>query len=164
ALGFKVIKRVDSRSDGVQLTDFPNEILTHVLSHLHPDSHAAVALVSKRFYSLVTTPHAWRMAFLRYFPGHESLADKPEKEATGPWEQATTEFVRSEARYFARLTSLATWRSEYLLRTRLLRGLVRGKPGASGGIGTSARSTKKISAVLTYNSKLPWAVTSLHAI
>ncbi|KAF3354502.1 DNA-directed RNA polymerase II subunit rpb1 [Verticillium dahliae VDG1] len=164
ALGFKVIKRVDSLSDGVQLTDFPNEILTHVLSHLHPDSHAAVALVSKRFYSLVTTPHAWRMAFLRYFPGHESLADKPEKEATGPWEQATTEFVRSEARYFARLTSLATWRSEYLLRTRLLRGLVRGKPGASGGIGTSARSTKKISAVLTYNSKLPWAVTSLHAI
>ncbi|KAM0282679.1 hypothetical protein ACHAQH_002876 [Verticillium albo-atrum] len=162
ALGFKVIKRADSRLDGVQLSDFPNEILTHVLSHLHPDSHAAVALVSKRFYSLVTTPHAWRMAFLRYFPGHESMAVRSDKSSAGPWE--TADFVRSEARYFARLTPLATWRSEYLLRTRLLRGLVRGKPGASGGIGTSARSTKKISAVLTYNSKLPWAVTSLHAI
>ncbi|KAM0321698.1 hypothetical protein ACHAQA_009937 [Verticillium albo-atrum] len=164
ALGFKVIKRADSRSDGVQISDFPNEILTHILSHLHPDSHSAVALVSKRFYSLVTTPHAWRMAFLRYFPGHESMSYKTDEERYKPWELSDTDIVRSEARYFARLTPLATWRSEYLLRTRLLRGLSRGKPGASGGIGSSARSTKKVSAVLTYNSKLPWAVTSLHAV
>src|SRR4029434_8070471 len=83
-LGFKVIP--NSRSDGVQLLDFPNgsslsracrplsrrdavapalgadifrtaEILTQILSHLHPDSHGAVALVSKRFYALVTTPY-----------------------------------------------------------------------------------------------------------
>ncbi|KAF4773985.1 F-box domain-containing protein [Colletotrichum scovillei] len=165
ALGFKVIKRSDNRPDSVQLTDFPNELLTHVLSHLHPDSHSAIALVSKRFYSLVTTPHAWRMAFLRFFPGHDSLATKSgEQNRAGPLDHDSFEFVRSESRYFSRLTSLATWRSEYLLRTRLLRGLIRGKPGTKpGGIGASGRSSKKTSAVLTYNSKLPWAVTHIHA-
>ncbi|KAF9881879.1 F-box and wd domain protein [Colletotrichum karsti] len=162
AMGFKVIKRSNPHPDSVQLADFPNEILTHILSHLHPDSHSAVALVSKRFYALVTTPHAWRMAFLRFFPGHDALAVKQEQARSGPLEQDVSEFVRSEARYFARLTPLATWRSEYLLRTRLLRGLVRGKPGS--GIGSSSRSSKKSSAVLTYNSKLPWVVTHVHAV
>ncbi|KAK6853405.1 F-box domain-containing protein [Apiospora arundinis] len=165
ALGFKVVRRAGSQTDGAQLTDFPNEILTHILSHLHPDSHASVALVSKRFYTLVTTPHAWRMAFQRYFPGHDALV-VPEK-ITGPMGQDDTEFIRSEVRHFTRLTAHASWRSEYLLRTRLLRSLVRGKPGSSaGGIGSSSRSshtTKKASAVLTYNSKLPSMVTNVHA-
>ncbi|KAF6836093.1 f-box and wd domain protein [Colletotrichum musicola] len=163
-LGFKVIKRCDPRPDGVQLTDFPNEILTHILSHLHPDSHSAVALVSRRFYSLVTTPHAWRMAFLRFFPGHDYMTVKSEKSRSGPLDHEVSDFVRSEVRYFNRLTPLATWRSEYLLRTRLLRGLVRGKPGSVlGGVGSSSRS-RKSSAVLTYNSKLPWVVSHVHAV
>ncbi|KAH9904115.1 hypothetical protein F4778DRAFT_770620 [Xylariomycetidae sp. FL2044] len=166
ALGFKVIKRADTRADRVQITDFPNEILTHILSHLHPDSHAAVALVSKRFYSLVTTPHAWRMAFQRFFPSQDVLP------ATGvapaiPWEQDDADVVRSEIRHFTRLTPHASWRSEYLLRTRLLRSLARGKPGtSSGGIGSSSRTSqsgKKGSAVLTYNTKLPSVVTHIHA-
>jgi hypothetical protein len=144
------------------------EILTHILSHLHPDSHSSVALVSKRFYALVTTPHAWRMAFTRYFPGHDSLATKSGKGRPDLWDEDVSDAVRSETRYFARLTPLATWRSEYLLRTRLLRSLARGKPGTnSGGIGSSTRtshSSKKASAVLTYNSKLPWIVTNIHAI
>ncbi|KAI0852979.1 hypothetical protein F5Y00DRAFT_226496 [Daldinia vernicosa] len=166
ALGFKVIKRADAGSDGVQLSDFPNEILTHILSHLHPDSHASVALVSKRFYSLVTTPHAWRMAFQRFFPGQDALvtAVKPHG---GVWYQDDSDLVRSEVRHFTRLTSHASWRSEYLLRTRLLRSLVRGKPGSnSGGIGSSLRTSqsgKKASAVLTYNTKVPTPVTHIHA-
>ncbi|KAI9167148.1 F-box/WD repeat-containing protein pof10 [Paramyrothecium foliicola] len=167
-MGFKVIKRPDSASSGVQLTEFPNEILTHILSHLHPDSHAAVALVSKRFYALVTTPHAWRMAFLRYFPGHSALVTKSTKRSAELWPDANADLVRSETRYFGRLTSLATWRSEYLFRTRLIRSLARGKPGTSSGhIGSSVRNAqtgKKVSAVLTYNSKLPWLVTNIHAI
>ncbi|KAK8028899.1 F-box domain-containing protein [Apiospora marii] len=163
ALGFKVVRRAGSQTlGGAQLTDFPNEILTHILSHLHPDSHAAVALVSKRFYTLVTTPHAWRMAFQRYFPAQDALA-APEK-AAGPLGQDDAEYIRSEVRHFTRLTAHASWRSEYLLRTRLLRSLVRGKPGSSsGGIGASSRSSKKASAVLTYNSKLPAMVTNVHA-
>ncbi|KAI1416706.1 hypothetical protein F5Y13DRAFT_185548 [Hypoxylon sp. FL1857] len=166
ALGFKVIKRADAQSDGVQLSDFPNEILTHILSHLHPDSHASVALVSKRFYTLVTTPHAWRMAFQRFFPGQDALVTTG-KHQNGVWDQDDSDSVRSEVRHFTRLTAHASWRSEYLLRTRLLRSLARGKPGtSSGGIGSSSRSSqsgKKASAVLTYNTKLPSPVTHIHA-
>ncbi|PHH74653.1 hypothetical protein CDD83_4540 [Cordyceps sp. RAO-2017] len=166
AAGFKIVGRPDA-SGGTQLTDFPNEILTHVLSHLHPDSHAAVALVSRRFYALVTTPHAWRIAFLRYFAGHTLLEGRPVEESARASPETSSDRIRLETRYFARLTPLATWRSEYLLRTRLMRSLARGKPGtSSGSIGSSGRTSlsgRKHSAVLTYNSKLPWLVTSIHA-
>ncbi|KAK4450045.1 F-box/WD repeat-containing protein pof10 [Podospora aff. communis PSN243] len=162
ALGFKVIKRPGTPSDGVQLTDFPNEILTHIISHLHPDSQGTVALVSKRFYALVTTPYAWRTAFLRYFPGHDALAVSKTSGATSEDAEGSDE-IRSEARYFTRLTSLASWRSEYLLRTRLLRSVARGKPGDGGTFARSGQAGKKAGAVLTYNSKLPWMVSNIHA-
>ncbi|KAJ9154806.1 F-box/WD repeat-containing protein pof10 [Pleurostoma richardsiae] len=166
ALGFKVVRRAEPPSDGVQLTDFPNEILTHILSHLHPDSHSSVALVSKRFYALVTTPHAWRMAFLRYFPAQEVLKPSYGKSSLETPDE-DQDIVRSEARFFTRLTSLASWRSEYLLRTRLLRSVARGKPGSSAagaGPSTKSNSGKKASAVLTYNSKLPWMISNIHAV
>ncbi|KAI0484716.1 hypothetical protein GGR56DRAFT_615065 [Xylariaceae sp. FL0804] len=166
ALGFKVIKRSGTEADDLHLEDFPNEILTHILSHLHPDSHASVALVSKRFYTLITTPHAWRMAFQRFFPGQDALLASG-KTPGGAWSQDDEDTVRSEIRHFTRLTPHASWRSEYLLRTRLLRSLSRGKPvSSSGGIGGSSRTSqsgKKGSAVLTYNTKLPSVVTNLHA-
>ncbi|KAI1329714.1 hypothetical protein F5Y16DRAFT_365067 [Xylariaceae sp. FL0255] len=166
ALGFKVIKRTDNEAALVHLDDFPNEILTHILSHLHPDSHASVALVSKRFYALITTPHAWRMAFQRFFPGQDALVASARQQGL-PWGENDDDTVRSEVRVFTRLTPHASWRSEYLLRTRLLRSLSRGKPGAnSGGVGSSARASqsgKKATAVLTYNTKLPSIVTHVHA-
>ncbi|KAK0645567.1 hypothetical protein B0T16DRAFT_373609 [Cercophora newfieldiana] len=162
ALGFKVVKRPGTPSDGVQLTDFPNEILTHIISHLHPDSQGTVALVSKRFYALVTTPYAWRTAFLRYFPGHDALT-APKKAGALFEENDGTDIIRSEVRHFTRLTSLASWRSEYLLRTRLLRSVARGKPGDGGTFARSGQSGKKAGAVLTYNSKLPWMVSNIHA-
>ncbi|KAK3991338.1 F-box/WD repeat-containing protein pof10 [Cladorrhinum sp. PSN332] len=163
ALAFKVVNG-HTPSAGVQLTDFPNEILTQVLSHLHPDSHASVALVSKRFYALVTTPYAWRAAFLRYFPGHDVL-DAAFKKSNGQAEEAeSSDLIRSETRLFTRLTSLASWRSEYLLRTRLLRSVVRGKPGSIGSSIRSSEKSKKSSAVLTYNSKLPWMISNVHAM
>lgn len=142
------------------------EILTHVLSHLHPDSHGAVALVSKRFYALITEPHAWRMAFLRYFPGQEAPGSTPRRAIEQSKNGEDPDSVRTEFRYFTRLTSMASWRSEYLVRTRLLRSVARGKPGAGGANGSprSSHSTKKCSAVLTYNSKLPWVVSNVHAV
>ncbi|KAI0132239.1 F-box domain-containing protein [Xylariales sp. AK1849] len=165
ALGFRVIRRPNCAADGTQLADFPNEILTHILSHLHPDSHSAVALVSKRFYILVTSPHAWRMAFQRFFPGQDALTLSGKSKLS--LEHDDSDFIRSEIRQFTRLTVHASWRSEYLLRTRLLRSLARGKPGtSSGGVGSSARTSqsgKKAGAVLTYNSKLPSMVTNVHA-
>ncbi|KUI54843.1 F-box/WD repeat-containing protein pof10 [Cytospora mali] len=168
SMGFKVIKRSGSLSAGHSLADCPNEILTQILSHLHLDSHGSVALVSKRFYALVTEPHAWRMAFLRYFPGQEAMETSHRKLGQQSADKEDPNRVRSEFRYFNRLTSLASWRSEYLLRTRLLRSVARGKPGAStGGIGASprsGRSAKKASAVLTYNTKLPWMISNVHAV
>ncbi|RDA95254.1 hypothetical protein CP533_1842 [Ophiocordyceps camponoti-saundersi (nom. inval.)] len=142
------------------LDELPNEILTHILSHLPPDSHAAVALVSKRFYSLVTSPHAWRMAFLRFYAGH-TLIDAGAEERIG----SASDIVQPSTRFFSRLTALAGWRSEYLVRTRLIRCLMRGKPASrSGIIGSSGRAAGKKSAVLTYDTKLYWPVTSIHAI
>ncbi|KAG5973801.1 hypothetical protein E4U58_004134 [Claviceps cyperi] len=167
ALGFKVIRRTDSFSKVAQLANFPNEILTHVLSHLHPDSHAAVALVSKRFHHLITTSHAWRMAFMRYFPGPTCLDPRSARGHAHVWAGTVSDIVRSETRYFGRLTLLATWRSEYVLRMRLMRSLARGKPGTSaGGIGSSGvgKPVKRKNAVLTYNSKLPWPITNIHAV
>jgi hypothetical protein len=100
------------------------EILTHALSHLSPNDLAAVAVVSKRFHDLVTTPHAWREAFYRYFPGLTALVEEFARlELEDPGET-----IRSPKRSFTRLTALASWRSEYILRTRLLRSVVRGKP------------------------------------
>ncbi|KAK5998288.1 hypothetical protein PT974_00662 [Cladobotryum mycophilum] len=165
--GFQVTKG-EPHEGGIQLNDFPNEILTHIFSHLPPDCHSSIALVSKRFWALVTTHHAWRMAFMRYFPGHTALESRVRSaEAGQQWNESEPDVVRSETRYFPRLTPLATWRSEYLLRTRHLRSLARGKPGLPPGVGSSGgagRSGKKLSAVLTYNSKLPWQVTSIHAV
>ncbi|KAI0391056.1 hypothetical protein F5Y17DRAFT_461184 [Xylariaceae sp. FL0594] len=166
ALGFKVIKRADGEVAGINLADFPNEILTHILSHLHPDSHSSVALVSKRFYALVNNPHTWRMAFQRFFPAQDALVARQVSHGLA-WGEDEDNTVRTDVRVFTRLTPQASWRSEYLMRTRLLRSLSRGKPGAnSGGLGSSIRASnggKKATAVLTYNTKVPSVITHLHA-
>ncbi|TVY56087.1 F-box/WD repeat-containing protein pof10, partial [Lachnellula suecica] len=147
-LGFKVTKKKNVAVDGLKLEEFPNEVLTHILSHLPATSLSAVSAVSRRFYSLVTTPHAWRIAFSRFFPGQDAIASAAEAE----------EQLRSEQRVFTRLTGLASWRSEYILRTRLLRSLGRGKPAQlAPGHGASSRSNSaanNANAVVTYSSQL----------
>lgn len=104
---------------------------------------------------------------MRYFPGHTILENNGRAATTKHGAESSFDVVRFETRYFPRLTSLATWRSEYLLRTRHLRSVARGKPGTPPGGTTSGRigrSGKKSSAVLTYNSKLPWQITNIHAV
>lgn len=136
------------------------------MSHLHPDTHASIALLSKRFYALVTTPHTWRMAFLRYFTGQSF------RESSHPVASSDTSVlspVRPDTRHFCRLTALATWRSEYILRTRLLRSLARGKPDLTHGSNTPSpggnnASGRKQAAILTYSSRLPGLVTNIHAV
>jgi hypothetical protein len=65
------------------------------------------------------------------------------------------ETFRSDKRAFCRLTALATWRSEYILRTRLLRSLSRGKPLQSSSSPSTPRGTpNSASAVTMYNSQL----------
>jgi hypothetical protein len=136
------------------------EVLTHTLSHLSPNDLAAVSLVSKRFNGLVTTPHAWREAFNRYFPGPTALVDESELLAL----EDAGDTVRSEKRSFARLTALASWRSEYILRTRLLRSLARGKPVQVPSL-TAARSgqTQTNASMLEYNAHTFTTINHLHA-
>lgn len=87
----------------------------------------------------------------------------PTKTTQQARQDESSDIIRSEVRYFTRLTALASWRSEYLLRTRLLRSVVRGKPGSIGASIRSSQSGKKATAVLTYNSKLPWMISNIHA-
>ena len=138
------------------------EVLTHILSHLPPSSLSDVSLVSRRFHRLVTTPHAWRIAFSRFFPGAEALNTL---DTTS--EISEDSEIRSERRLFTRLTALASWRSEYILRTRLLRSIGRGKPAelslpaASGSSRPGSGSNGN--AHVTYNSGLVTLVDRLHA-
>ncbi|KAH8651562.1 putative F-box/WD repeat-containing protein pof10 [Tricladium varicosporioides] len=165
--GFKVVKRKGMRLDAPQLDKFPNEVLTHILSHLPAASLSAVSTVSKRFYSLVTTPHAWRIAFSRFFPGQDAI-DGLSHISQRDSDPDAREQLRSEQRVFTRLTGLASWRSEYILRTRLLRSLGRGKPAQiSPGHGASTRSNSaanNANAVVTYSSQLFAPVNHIHAV
>ena len=117
--------------------------------------------MSRRFHELVTTPHAWRIAFSRFFPGPDALnvldnVTEASEESLSP---------HAERRFFTRLTALASWRSEYILRTRLLRALTRGKPAETPDqSGQNAiRNLNAGSAQITYSSSLVSTVTHLHA-
>ncbi|KAH9213539.1 putative F-box/WD repeat-containing protein pof10 [Leptodontidium sp. 2 PMI_412] len=166
-LGFKVVKKKGHRLDGPKLENFPNEVLTHILSHLPAASLSAVSTVSRRFYSLVTTPHAWRTAFSRFFPGQDAVEVTVVTNRRDSDLEAR-EQLRSETRLFTRLTALASWRSEYILRTRLLRSLGRGKPAQiAPGHGASSRSNSaanNANAVVTYSSQLFATVNHIHAV
>ncbi|MCJ1304574.1 hypothetical protein MMC08_007387 [Hypocenomyce scalaris] len=163
--GFKVVQKSQRRSNGSSaIAGFPNELLTHILSHLSPTSLSAVSLVSRRFHSLVTTPHAWRVAFSRFFPGPDSLAVSDDvSELYGD----DNDDLKTERRVFTRLTALASWRSEYILRTRLLRSLGRGKPlqGQSPAASGSSRSGSGHSGntQTTYSSNLSTPVNHMQA-
>ncbi|QIW99734.1 hypothetical protein AMS68_005252 [Peltaster fructicola] len=159
-LVFKVAPNAASDPNVCSISQVPNELLTHVLSHLSPSDLAATALVSRRLHALVTTPHAWRSAFARYFPGPESMR------ALEAYEDEGLALVRSDRRAFTRLTPKASWRSEYVLRTRLLRSLARGKPVQIGGStgGTQASRTRLASPEVTYSSELLGSINQIHAV
>ncbi|KAJ5813204.1 hypothetical protein N7447_010227 [Penicillium robsamsonii] len=148
------------RQSQTSLEAFPNEVLTHILSHLPPQSLSAITLVSRRFHALVTTPHAWRIAFSRFFPGPHAVED-------GRSTNTDATDLQSDRRYFARLTALASWRSEYILRTRLMQSLSRGKPARfdppkkHGTVRTA--SARHGSAIATYTSQLLFPVSHIHA-
>ncbi|KAF2188221.1 hypothetical protein K469DRAFT_567143 [Zopfia rhizophila CBS 207.26] len=159
---FEVIKKNRKPDDkSSPISKLPNEILTHAISHLSPNDLSAVSLVSRRFNDLVTTPHAWRVAFARYFPGPEALVDSFIRFTV----KDTGETVRSERRSFTRLTALASWKSEYILRTRLLRSLTRGKPVQVPSSAATARSgqTQPTSPVVMYNAQTFTTINHLHA-
>ncbi|KAG9763128.1 hypothetical protein KCU73_g1575, partial [Aureobasidium melanogenum] len=158
---FAVIKKPRKPGDKHSpIADLPNEILTHALAHLSPQDLSAVSLVSRRFHDLVTTPHAWRTAFSRYFPGPDSLDPNAYHD-----EDDLDDRLRVERRAFTRVTALASWRSEYILRTRLLRSLARGKPVQPPASPAQARLGQPpvASPIVVYPSQMFTTVNHLHA-
>lgn len=133
--------------------------MTHILSHLPAASLASVSLVSRRFYGLVTTPHAWRVAFSRFFPGQDAVEEPLFRGNRHGPESDDRERLKLEQRFFTRLTGLASWRSEYIQRTRLLKALARGKPAQIVSSGHSSRMhavSNNSSGIINYHSQL-WA-------
>ncbi|KAK3626405.1 hypothetical protein LTR56_019272 [Elasticomyces elasticus] len=159
--GFEVIKKQRSPNDKRSpIQELPNEVLTHALAHLSPTDLTSVASVSKRFHDLVTGPHAWRSAFAHFFPGASTLDP-----ALLDDDDEAQDVVRSEKRAFTRLTALASWRSEYIMRTRLLRSLGRGKPVQAIAAPNAARSGQSHTAkpFVEYNAQLYTTINHLHA-
>ncbi|EXJ84682.1 hypothetical protein A1O3_05352 [Capronia epimyces CBS 606.96] len=159
---FQIIPSAKGKPQTISIEDFPNEVLTHILSHLPPETLSSMSLVSKRFHRLVTTPHAWRIAFARYFPGSEALDDGSRKATR----DLVSDIERAQRRSFTRLSALSSWRSEYILRTRLLRSLGRGRPALEAGARSGASrhaSSAAAAAVITYASSLYYPISHLHA-
>lgn len=84
---------------------------------------------------------------------------------TGASPAADTE--KSQRRYFTRLSALASWRSEYILRTRLIRSLGRGRPGLQAvpksSVSRSSGNAGLNAAVITYQSGLMFPISHMHA-
>ncbi|KIX00014.1 uncharacterized protein Z518_10941 [Rhinocladiella mackenziei CBS 650.93] len=159
---FQIVPSVKGKSQSVSIESFPNEVLTHILSHLPPETLSSMNLVSQRFHKLVTTPPAWRIAFARYFPGSEALGQAPGKNTRDP----ESDIERAQRRRFTRLSALSSWRSEYILRTRLLRSLSRGRPAIEAASRSSASrhaSSASATAVTRYASGLYYPISHLHA-
>ncbi|SPO06016.1 related to f-box/wd-repeat protein pof10 [Cephalotrichum gorgonifer] len=157
---FRVIPRVgDAAPDSPSITDFPNEVLTTIMSYLHPESYAAMSLVCKQFNALVKSPYAWKAAFHRMY-STRSLSN--DDEVDDIWADDGNIVNPTHSRYFNRLTSKATWQSEYVLRSQLLRGLAQGRP-LSRAVNSAGKATKRAHAVITYDSRIPCVITNLYA-
>lgn len=113
-----------------------------------------MSLVNSRFHRLVTTPPAWRIAFARFFPGAES---------TGNSDPMVEDVSKSQRRAFTRVSALASWRSEYILRTRLLRSLARGKPALQMAMDRGQKNRAPATATIMYNSGLMYPGSHIHA-
>lgn len=122
-----------------------------------------MSLVSRRFHKLITSPHAWRTAFSRYFPGDSA---SEERAAASTSHVQGQQIQKTDKRSFSRLSALASWRSEYILRTRLLQSLGRGRPALQPSTrATSSRhgSSANSAAVVTYGSGLLYPISHIHA-
>ena len=77
------------------------------------------------------------------------------------------EDLTTQKRVFTRLTALASWRSEYILRTRLFRSLGKGKPAEDRNLGASGASRSGLghngNAQTTYSSNLSTTVNHIQA-
>jgi hypothetical protein len=135
-----------------------SELLFHVISHLSADDLLSVKLVSRRFNDIVNSPHAWINAFSRYFPGPDALRATAD---TTNSDGSISDF-KTDKRSFTRLSPVASWTGEYLLRTKLLRCLNRGRPALPFACPAPGKSNKGY-ATFTFSSRLRNGISHLHA-
>ncbi|RPB02292.1 hypothetical protein L873DRAFT_1787684 [Choiromyces venosus 120613-1] len=160
--GFQVKKtnwqgRLDS-----PISRFPNEVLIHSLSFLDPQTLLTASLISRRFHSLISSSDAWRSAFSRYFPS--TLLDQNASEL----HESAAFSSSQDRRFFTRLSAGGSggnlWRKEYILRTRLLRNLAKGKAHISTSHSSSMSKNPQGSVVITYNALTgPMSVSNIAA-
>lgn len=138
------------------------EVLIHALSFLDPHSLLTAALISWRFHSLVTSSHAWRSAFSRYFPSSLAISSSPDARESAAFSSS------QDRRYFTRLSGPEkngnAWRKEYILRTRLLRNLAKGRTNISTNVTTPISHNSHGSVVITYPAATgSWSVSHIAA-
>ncbi|EFE31331.1 uncharacterized protein ARB_01726 [Trichophyton benhamiae CBS 112371] len=134
-----------------------------VSSPCHSSDDGALAMHRKLSEDLspqVISIESFPNAFSRYFPG-PALTEKNEGRQRGDdWEHNLL-----KRRAFCRLTALSSWRNEYILRTRLLHSIARGKPTSyqitDQRKSTRAGSTPAAHAVVTYNSLLQFPISHI---
>ncbi|KAI9723165.1 MAG: hypothetical protein M1828_004268 [Chrysothrix sp. TS-e1954] len=142
--------------NGSHFQALPEETLFQVISHLPANDLLTMKMVSRRFFHLVSSPHAWMNAFSQFFPGPGALTKSRDMI------RDELSYVRTEKRQFTRLSSSTSWSVEYLLRTRLIRCLARGKPSlpfAHPSPGKPGRGN----ATFTFSSRLRTGCSNLHA-
>lgn len=135
------------------------EVLTNIMSYLHPQSYAAMSLVCTKFNALVKTPYAWKTAFHRMYSTRFLLNGDGFDDI---WEDDGDVVNPTHSRYFSRLTGQATWQSEYVLRSQLLRGLASGRPHTRA-VNNAGETVRRPNAVITYDSRVPCLITNVHA-
>ncbi|CUS08603.1 unnamed protein product [Tuber aestivum] len=130
--------------------DLSTEVLVHSLSFLDPQTLLTASLISRRFRSLISSPDAWRSAFSRYFPS-TSLS-----QASSDIHESAASSSSQDRRFFTRLSAGGSvgdlWRKEYILRTRLLRGLAKGRAHTFTSRSSPASKGSQGNVIITYNA------------
>ncbi|KAI5807280.1 hypothetical protein DFH27DRAFT_510977 [Peziza echinospora] len=152
-----VVKKTQWTNNISPVAKFPNELWGLIFTYLDSGSLFQLSLVSRRFHSLVTSPHTWRSVFAKHFPGQlpEVRSNSPMKvnSKLQSHDEETLASYSSERRYFTRLNAQPTWKKEYLFRTSLLRSLSRGRAYTPQYVPTntsSAGSTTNAGSIITY--------------
>ncbi|KAK6539871.1 hypothetical protein TWF694_008710 [Orbilia ellipsospora] len=95
----------------------PTEILRHIIAYLDPPSLLSLTLTNQYFHKLISSPHTWRLLFLQWFP-----------DSKGQFTPLTAPPDPAQAKLHPEDLETNHWRTEAILRSRLLRNLNKARP------------------------------------
>ncbi|KAF3084822.1 hypothetical protein TWF569_010908 [Orbilia oligospora] len=95
----------------------PTEILRHIIAYLDPPSLLSLTLTNHYFHKLISSPHTWRLLFLQWFP-----------DSKGQFTPLTAPPDPAQAKLHPDDLETNHWRTEAILRSRLLRNLNKARP------------------------------------